>query len=121
MIEALIAGESDPEALAGLAHRRIKAPPAALHEALRGRVTDHHRFLLQLHVQHIDALDAAIDAIDREVDIHVEPFREAVLLLTTIPGVSDLSAQVIRAEIGGDMSRFPTVGHLISWAGLCPG
>jgi transposase len=120
IIEALIAGESDPEALAVLAHRRIKAPPAALHEALRGRVTDHHRFLLQLHVQHIDALDAAIDAIDREVDIHVEPFREAVLLLTTIPGVSDLSAQVIRAEIGGDMSRFPTVGHLISWAGLCP-
>ena len=83
MIEALIPtgqarglkahGESDPEALAGLAHRRIKAPPAAL----RGRVTDHHRFLLQLHVQHIDALDAALNAIDREVDIHVEPFREA--------------------------------------------
>jgi len=116
----LIAGESDPEALAALAHRRIKAPPAALREALRGRVTHHHRFLLQLHLRQIDALDAAIDAIDREVDIHVEPFRPAVLLLTTIPGVSDLSAQVIRAEIGGDMSRFPTAGHLISWAGLCP-
>ena len=120
MIEALIAGESDPEALAALAHRQIKASPAALREALRGRVTNHHRFLLRLHVQHIDALDAALNAIDREVDIHVESFREAVLLLTTIPGVSDLSAQVIRAEIGGDMSRFPTVGHLISWAGLCP-
>src|SRR5215469_374767 len=120
MIEALISGQSDPEALAVLAHRRIKAPPAALREALRGRVTHHHRFLLQLHMQHIDALDAALDAIDREVDIHVEPFRGAVLLLTTIPGVSDLIAQVIRAEIGGDMSRFPTVGHLISWAGLCP-
>ena len=65
MIEALIAGESDPEALAALAHRRIKAPPAALREALRGRVTDHHRFLLQLHLQHIDALDTAITAIDR--------------------------------------------------------
>jgi transposase len=120
MIEALIAGESDPDALAALAHRRIKAPPAALREALRGRVTDHHRFLLQLHLQHVDALDTAISAIDREVDTHVEPFRAAVLLLTTIPGVSDLSAQVIRAEIGGDMSRFPTAGHLISWAGLCP-
>ena len=82
-------------------------------------MTDHHRFLLQ-HLQHIDALDTAINTIDREVDIHVEPFRTAVLLLATIPGVSDLSAQVIRAEIGGDMSRFPTVGHLISWAGLCP-
>jgi transposase len=120
MIEALIAGESDPDTLAALADRRIKAPPAVLREALRGRVTDHHRFLLQLHLHHIDALDTAISAIDREVDIHVEPFRTAVLLLTTIPGVSDLSAHVIRAEIGGDMSRFPTVGHLISWAGLCP-
>ena len=69
-------------------------------------MSNHHRFLLQLHVQHIDALDAALNAIDREVDIHIEPFREAVLLLTTIPGVNDLSAQVIRAEIGGDMSRF---------------
>ena len=83
-------------------------------------MTAHHRFLLQLHLQHIDALDTAIGAIDREVDTQVEPFHEAVLLLTTIPGVSDLSAQVIRAEIGGDISRFPTVGHLISWAGLCP-
>ncbi len=120
MIEALIAGESDPEALAALAHRRIKAPPAALGEALRGRVTDHHRFLLQLHLQHIDALDAALSAIDREVGIHVEPFHTQVLLLTTIPGVNDLSAYVIRAEIGGDMSRFPSVGHLISWSGFCP-
>jgi transposase len=120
MVEALIAGESDPDALAALAHRRIKAPPAVLREALRGRVTPHHRFLLQLHLRQIDALDDAVGAIDREVDTHVEPFRMAVLLLTTIPGVSDLSAQVIRAEIGGDMSRFPTVGHLISWAGLCP-
>jgi len=120
MIEALIAGESDPDALAAFAHRRIKAPVGVLREALRGRVTHHHHFLLQLHLRHIDALDDAIGVIDREVDAHVEPFHMAVLLLTTIPGVSDLSAQVIRAEIGGDMSRFPTVGHLISWAGLCP-
>jgi transposase len=120
MIEALIAGESDPEALAALAHRRIKAPPAALREALRGRVTNHHRFLLRLHLEHIDALDTAITSIDREVGVHVEPFHREVLLLTTIPGVSDLSAYVIRAEIGGDMSRFPTVGNLISWAGFCP-
>ena len=120
MIEALIAGETDPEALAALAHRRIKAAPEALREALRGRVTANHRFVLQLHLQHIDALDAALSAIDREVDIHVEPFHTEVLLLTTIPGVNDLSAYVIRAEIGGDMSRFPSVGHLISWSGLCP-
>lgn len=120
MIEALIAGETDPEALAALAHRRIKALPAVLREALRGRVTNHHRFLLQLHLDHIKALDTAITAIDREVDTQIEPFRIAVLLLTTIPGVNDLGAQVIRAEIGGDMSRFPNEAHLLSWAGFCP-
>jgi transposase len=120
MIEALIAGQSDPEQLAQLAHRRIKASPEELCEALRGRVTRHHRFLLSLHLQQIDAIDAAIDAIDREVDALVEPFRTTVHLLTTIPGVDQLSACVILAEIGRDMSRFPTAGHLISWAGLCP-
>lgn len=120
MIEALIAGETDPGALAALAHRRIKATPDELEAALRGRVTRHHRFLLPLHLQQIDALDAAIEQIDQEVDADVEPFRAAIQLLTTIPGVSELSAQVILAEIGHDMSRFPTAAHLISWAGLCP-
>jgi transposase len=120
MVEALVAGESDPDRLAELAHRRIKAPPEVLREALRGRVTRHHRFLLRLHLQQIDALDAAIAEIDQEVDADVEPFRAAIALLTTIPGVSELSGRVILAEIGRDMSRFPTAGHLISWAGLCP-
>jgi transposase len=120
MIEALIAGEIDPNALAALAHRRIKASPAELEAALRGRVTRHHRFLLGLHLQQIDAIDAAINQIDPEVDALVEPFRTAVQLLTTIPGIDALSACVILAEIGRDMSRFPTAGHLISWAGLCP-
>ena len=120
MIEALIAGETDPNALAALAHRRIKASPAELEAALRGRVTRHHRFLLGLHLQQIDAIDAAIDQIDPEVDALVEPFHAAVQLLTTIPGIDALSACVILAEIGRDMSRFPTAGHLISWAGLCP-
>jgi len=120
MIEALIAGQTDPEALATLAHRRIKATPDELEAALRGRVTRHHRFLLRLHLQQIDAIDAAIDQIDQEVDADVEPFRAAIALLTTIPGVSVLSAEIILAEIGRDMSRFPTAGHLISWAGLCP-
>ena len=118
MIEALIAGESDPDTLAGLAHRRVKALPEELREALRGRVTKHHRFLLQLHLQQVDAIDAAISEIDREVDANVEPFRAGITILTTIPGVGDLSARVI-AEIGNEMS-FPTAGHLISWAGLCP-
>jgi transposase len=130
MIEALIAtgqarglkahGVSDPDELAGLAHRRVKAPPETLREALRGRVTRQHRFLLQLHLQHADAIDAAVAEIDREVDAKIEPFHPAALLLTTIPGGSDLSARVIIAEIGNDMSRFPTQGHLICWAGLCP-
>jgi len=120
MIEALIAGETDPAALACLAHRRIKAPRDELCETLRGRVTKHHRFMLQLHLQQIDALNTAIDQIDQEVDANVEPFRQAVKILTSIPGISDLSAQTIIAEIGNDMSRFPTDAHLRSWAGLCP-
>lgn len=120
MIEALIAGENDPDRLAELAHRRIRTPPEALREALRGRVSKHHRFLLRLHLQQIDAIDGAITEIDREVDSNVEPFRTPIQLLTTIPGISELSARTILAEIGRDMRRFPTAGHLISWAGLCP-
>jgi transposase len=116
----LIAGETDPFALAALAHRRIKASQAELEAALRGRVSDHHRFMLRLLLQHIDAIDDAIGQIDQEVDAHVEPFRTAIQILSSIPGISDLSAEVIVSEIGIDMNRFPTEGHLISWAGLCP-
>jgi len=121
MIEALIAGQTDPQTLAALAHRNLHATPTMLEDALRGRVTGHHRFLLQLHLGHLDAVDAAIAAIDREVDRTVGPFRAAIALLNTVPGVSSLSAEVIVAEIGIDMSRFPTDAQLISWAGLCPG
>jgi hypothetical protein len=94
--------------------------PEALHEALRGRVTKHHRLLLHLHLQQIDTLDAAIAEIDRAVDLVVEPFRTEIQLLSSIPGISELSARVILAGIGRDMSRVATAGHLISWAGLCP-
>jgi transposase len=76
--------------------------------------------MLRLLLQHIDAIDAAIGQIDQEVDAHVEPFRTAIQILSSIPGISDLSAEVIVSEIGIDMNRFPTEGHLISWAGLCP-
>jgi len=120
MIEALIAGQTDPEALAALAHRRIHATSAELEAALRGRVTAHHRFMLQLHLDHLDAVNAAIARIDKEVDGNLEPFRVAIEMLTTIPGVSSLAAEVMVSEIGIDMSRFKTEGHLISWAGLCP-
>lgn len=120
MIEALIAGQTDPGALANLAHRRLQASGAELEAALRGRATAHHRFLLRLHLGQADALDAAIGRIDQEVDANVEPFRAAVEMLSSIPGVSSLSASVIVSEIGVDMSHFPSEGHLISWAGLCP-
>jgi transposase len=120
MLDALVAGETDPSKLAALAHPRLLVGKDKLREALRGRVTDHHRFLLRLHLQQIDVLDAAISSIDKEVGSRLEPFRDAVRRLKTIPGVGDLAAQIILSEIGLDMSRFPTSGHLISWAGLCP-
>lgn len=120
MIEAIIAGETEPRALAALAHRRCKAPLADLEAALRGRVTAHHRFMLKLHLGHLDALGAAIAEIDQAVDANIEPFRQAIALLTTIPGVGDLAAAVIAAEIGVDMTRFPTDAQLRAWAGLCP-
>src|SRR3712207_3200859 len=120
MLAALVAGEDDPAKLAALAHPRLAATPERLKEALRGRVTGHHRFLLRLHLSQIDALDAAVARIDAEVDGNLASFRAAIALLTSIPGVSNLAAQVIVAEIGTDMGRFPTAGHLLSWAGLCP-
>ena len=120
MIEALIAGESDPTKLARLASTRIKASSTTLTEALRGRVTKHHRFLLRLHLEQIDALNRAIAEIDTEVEANLDPFRPLIPLLTSIPGIGELAARVLLAEIGTDMSRFPTAGHLISWAGLCP-
>jgi len=131
MIEALIAGETNPVRLADLADRRIRAPRQALREALHGRVTNHHRFLLQLHLGQYDALAAAIAEIDHQVGVLIErlderveggqaTFRALIRLLCSIPGVSTLAAVVILSEIGRDMSRFPTAGHLLAWAGLCP-
>jgi len=117
MLEALVAGETDPGRLAALAHPRLAATPERLREALRGRATRHHRFLLRLH---LDQVDAAVERVDREVEERLAPFRAAVDLLTSIPGVGALAARVIVAEIGLDMGRFPTAGHLVSWAGLCP-
>jgi transposase len=120
MLNAMVAGETDPVRLAALAHPNVKCSQAKLCEALHGRVTPHHRFLLQLHLGQVDRLDTAIATIDREVETNLGPFRTAVELISTIPGVSKLSAEVIVSEIGLDMTRFPTAGHLLSWAGLCP-
>jgi transposase len=88
--------------------------------ALTGRLSERHRFLLRLHLRRIDALAAALAEIDAEVARDLGPLRQAVRLLRSIPGVGDLAAQVIVSEIGTDMSRFPSAGHLVSWAGLCP-
>jgi len=117
MIEALIAGETNPAKLASLANRRVRASQDELREALRGRVTKNHRFLLRLHLNQIDALDAAVDT---QVERILAPFRTAVELVMSVPGIKNLSAQVIISEIGTDMSRFPSDEHLISWAGICP-
>jgi transposase len=132
IIQAMIAGVRSPLTLAELADRRIKASPKALYDALHGRLTDHHRFMLELYLGQHDVLAATVAKIDRAVDALIArmdeevaagqaTFRSLIMLLCTIPGVSVLSATVILAEIGRDMSRFPTAGHLLAWAGLCPG
>ena len=119
IVEALIAGHTDPRYLATLAPR-VKAAPEQLAEALRGTVRPHHQFLLQLHLGQFDAAQAAIASIDERLGGVMEPFRVAAERLTTIPGVRDTTANIIVAEIGIDMSRFPSQRHLVSWAGLCP-
>jgi transposase len=120
ILNALVAGETRPEQLVELTNPRLKASRSTLLAALEGRVTAHHRFLLKLHLDQIDALERAIAAVEAEIGVLLEPFRARSELLTTIPGVSETVAQAIVSEIGIDMGRFPTAGHLISWAGLCP-
>ena len=120
MLTAIIAGQTDPEVLAELAVGTARKKKAELIEALRGRVTEHHRVLLKLHLELIEALEEALHRIDATVGKALEPIEARAKILTTMPGVSDIVARVIVAEIGIDMSRFPTSGHLISWAGLCP-
>lgn len=120
ILTALIEGETNPSRLADLTKGRLKATRAALLEALHGRVTDHHRFMLRLHLTQVDTLQTAIATIEARIGDALGPFRSAVTLLTTMPGISETTARVLVAEVGTDMSRFPSVGHLISWAGLCP-
>lgn len=120
VLRALIDGRTEPEYLASCVNSRAKASRTELLEALRGKVTAHHRFMLRLHLGHVDALDAAIAAIEKEVGLGLQPFRQAARLLSTMPGISDISSHVIVSEIGIDMSRFETPGHLLSWACMCP-
>ena len=121
MLEALIAGETDPEKLADLARQRLREKIPQLQLALAGRVTDHHRFLLRMHLDHLAHLEELIGRLGVRVEEVLAPFADAAERLTTIPGVSQRVAEVVVAEIGTNMEQFPTAGHLASWAGLCPG
>jgi transposase len=120
MLAAIIAGELDPCRLADLAQGTARKKRPELIEALRGRPTSHHRALLKLHLDLVAALESALHEVDAALGKALAPIQARARLLTTIPGVSDLVAQVVVAEIGVDMSRFPSAAHLVSWAGLCP-
>jgi transposase len=120
MLAALIAGEDDPARLADLAQGTARKKRAELIEALRGRPTPHHRMMLTLHLDVVAALETALREVDTTLGKALAPIQAQADLLTTMPGVSDIVAQVLVAEIGVDMTRFPTAAHLISWAGLCP-
>lgn len=123
MLEALIKGIDDPEILAQFARGRMRAKIEALELALSGQVRDSHRVLLRLHLEHIDTLTETIQALNLEIDQRVAPFDQNDLLqrLDEIPGVGLDVAQVIVAELGTDLSRFPSAAHAASWAGLSPG
>lgn len=120
MIEALIAGERDPAVLANKALGRMRPKIAELTEALVGRFAAHHGTVARVILDHIDFLDTAITRLDEEIASRIGPFRDSVTLLQTIPGVGRTVAEVIIAETGGDMSRFPSAGHLCAWAGVAP-
>jgi transposase len=121
MLAALVAGERDPKVLAQLARRSMRAKITVLEEAFTGHFTSHHAFLLGTMLSRVDAISADIAALDDRIAAEAAPFADAVSRLDEIPGISLASAYVILAEIGTDMTRFPTAGHLSSWARLAPG
>jgi transposase len=121
MLEALLAGERDPDVLAEMALTRMRPKIGVLREALVGRFGDHHAVLLRMHLDHVDELVAMEARLDGEVNTLMGPFDEAATRLLSIPGVGKRVAEIVVAEIGNEMSRFPTDKHLASWVGLCPG
>ena len=121
MLEAILAGERDGEALADLARGRLRAKRDQLKEALEGRVTAHQSFLLTEHLSTLEYLDEAIARVSGEIDQRLIADQEAIALLDTIPGVGQRAAEIRIAEIGTAMSRLPSAKHLASWAGMCPG
>jgi transposase len=121
MMRALIAGEAYPEALSELAKGKLRKKLPALRKALQGRFSGHHAFLLERILAHIEDLEDDIEALSARIEEEIAPFEPAVEVLRTIPGVERRAADAIVAEIGTDMSRFPTAEQLASWAGICPG
>jgi len=121
MLDALVAGTTDPAVLADLAKGKLRAKLPALREALQGRFDTEHALIVGRILAHIDYLDEAIAELSQTIERQIAPFANAVELLCTIPGVQRRTAEVIIAETGGDMSAFPTAKHLASWAGVCPG
>lgn len=121
IVEAIIAGEADPTTLAQLKRGRLKATQEQLCDALQGRVQDHHRMLLRLHLDQIDSLEQSIGQLEDRIGEWLEPFRSTVELLKTMPGIQETTARVVLSEIGFEVTRFATAGQLVSWAGLCPG
>jgi transposase len=121
MLDALIAGDRDPAALADLAKRRLRNKIPELTEALNGRFNEHHAFLVQVHLDLIDRHTDAIEKLTARIEVMMEPFQGFHDLICTIPGISTITADVIVAETGADMSRFPSAKHLSSWAGTTPG
>lgn len=121
MIQDLIAGQSDPTQLAGRARQRLQQKIPELTLALEGRVTEHHRFLLQLLWDQLIHLESLIERVENKIGEQMAPFREAVARVDEIPGIDRTVAESVIAEIGNDMGQYPTHKHLASWAGLCPG
>lgn len=119
-LKAIIAGETDGSRLAQLGSSRLAASQAELTAALTGRIGDHHRFLIAQHLKTIEQIEATMVEFDARIEAVLGPFQEVVERLTEVPGISRTVAEIIVAEIGTDMSQFPTADHLISWAGLCP-
>lgn len=121
MLEALVAGTADPKALAAMAKGQLQKKRPQLEQALSGLIGRHQRVMIAAQLKHIDFLEQQIETLSREIEERLRPFEEALAHLDTIPGVGRRTAEMIVAEIGLDMERFPTAGHLASWAGMCPG
>jgi transposase len=121
MLRALVAGETDPVALAELAHAKLRATPAVLQAALTGRVRPHHRFLLRALLDHVDFLDGQIARLDAHIEDQLRPFVAELALIRTIPGLKHRAGESVLAELGPAMDQFPSAAHVCSWAAICPG